>query len=90
MYSSCWEAIERFEANVLVRHCDITPFGKLLLYLYCKEKKAVSVHVFHVYLRIAGVFPQLRDEHAAHFRFAAAFEGVLALVFFDNGINRTV
>ena len=31
------------------------------------------------------MFPQLRDEHAAHFRFAAAFEGVLALVFFDDG-----
>ena len=74
-------------ANVRVRHCDITPIGKLLLYLYCKEKKAVPVHA---YLRIAGVFPQLRDECAAHFRFAAAFDGVLALVLFDNGMNRTV
>ena len=70
-----------------VRHCDITPFGKLLLYLYCKEKKAVPVHAVS---HIAGVFSQPRDEHAAYFRFAAAFEGVLALVLFDNGINRTV
>ena len=74
-------------ANVRVRHCDITPFGKLLLYIYTKEKKTVPVHTS---LRIAGVFFQLRDEYAAHFRLAAAFEGVLALVFFDIGINRTV
>ena len=75
------------KANVRVRHCDITPFGKLLLYLYSKEKKTVPVHT---YLRIGGMFPQFGDEYAAHFRFAAAFEGVLALAFFDNGINRTV
>ena len=75
------------KANVRVRHCDITPFGKLLLYLYCKGKTTVPVHT---YLRVAGVFPQFGDEYAAHFPFAAAFEGVLALVFFDNGINRTV
>ena len=74
-------------ANVRVRHCDITPFGKLLLYLYCKEKKAVPVHA---YLRIADVSFNLEDECAVHFRFAAAFNSVLALVSFDNGIDRTV
>lgn len=70
-----------------VRHCDITLFGKLLLYLYCKEKKAVPVHAI---LHIAGVSSQLRDEHAAYFRFAAAFKGVLALILFDNDIHHTV
>ena len=44
----CWDAIEGFEANVRVRHCDITPSGKLLLYLgdiAGRRRRFPSMHI---------------------------------------------
>ena len=51
----CWDAIEGFETNVRVRHCDITPSGKLLLYLGDIAGSSRTVLV-HAYLCITGVF----------------------------------
>ena len=46
---NCWDAIEVLEANVRVRHCDITPFGKLLLHLgdiAGRRRRFPSMHIY--------------------------------------------